>query len=314
MIGAAFKSKQESTIKVYLCHFFKWKVYADLHGLTPLPALDEDFSCFLVDNVGFLSYCSLKMCISAICFFHRAFNLRKPCEQMFDGLIQDYLVKFSKKTKRQRNPVLIGHMEKLFNTFDFEKCSLYYMRSLCFVVISFFGFLRFSDFVNLKVSNIVFTEEKVEVKIEKSKTDRGGFGQQVIFDIDSFPAKFLLIYYKRFRLTEFDSDYMLFMSMKDLGDGRVLLKRDTKMTYDSAGKAFKKLLQVSGIVDSCLTLHSLRIGGATESSRLGVADFRVGANGRWKSDVSRILYQRDLGVGEDSVSMVLSKPFSEIHV
>ena len=59
-------------------------------------------------------------------------------------------------------------------------------------------------------------------------------------------------------------------------------------------------------VNGTLKIHSLRIGGATEASRLGVPDFRIGSNGRWQSYSARILYQQDGGVGKDSVSMALS--------
>ena len=43
-------------------------------------------------------------------------------------------------------------------------------------------------------------------------------------------------------------------------------------------------------------------------SRLGVQDFKISRNGRWKCDSSRILNQSDPGgIGLDSVSMVVSR-------
>ena len=84
------------------------------------------------------------------------------------------------------------------------------------MVLGFFGFLRFSDFVNLRVCDLIFDQAKLVIKISKSKTDKGGFGQQVVFDLSSFPAKFVDIFFRRFRLFEYSRDFYLFMAMRSM--------------------------------------------------------------------------------------------------
>jgi len=306
LMQAALLSKEISTLKSYFCHFGKWKHFALENGFKVIPADKEIFSLFLVENVS-LSYGSLKICVAAVSFFHKVFNF--PCPVGSNSMINGYVEKFSRKPKVVRNPLLVEHMEAVFNYFDFEKCSLYHLRTIGFMVLGFFGFLRFSDFVNLRVCDLIFDQAKLVIKISKSKTDKGGFGQQVVFDLSSFPAKFVDIFFRRFRLFEYSRDFYLFMAMRKHGKDKLMLFRDTKCSYNAASTAFKTVLGLVGVSDPTLKLHSLRIGGATEASRLGVPDFKISRNGRWKSDSSRTLYQRDPGIGVDSISMVLSREF-----
>ena len=303
LMRAALLSKEFSTLKSYFCHFGKWKHFALGNGFKVFPADKEIFSLFLVENVS-LAYGSLKICVAAVSFFHKVFNF--PCPVGSNSMINGYVEKFSRKPKVVRNPLLVEHMEAVFNYFDFDKCSLYHLRTIGFMVLGFFGFLRFSDFVNLRVCDIVFDQAKLVIKIPKSKT---GFGQQVVFDLSSFPASFMEIFFRRFRFFEYSSDFYLFMTMRKYGKDKLMLYRDTKCSYNVASTALKTVLGLVGVSDPTLKLHSLRIGGATEASRLGVPDFKISRNGRWKSDSSRSLYQRDPGIGVDSISMVLSREF-----
>ena len=303
LMRAALLSKEFSTLKSYFCHFGKWKHFALGNGFKVFPADKEIFSLFLVENVS-LAYGSLKICVAAVSFFHKVFNF--PCPVGSNSMINGYVEKFSRKPKVVRNPLLVEHMEAVFNYFDFDKCSLYHLRTIGFMVLGFFGFLRFSDFVNLRVCDIVFDQAKLVIKIPKSKT---GFGQQVVFDLSSFPASFMEIFFRRFRFFEYSSDFYLFMAMRKYGKDKLMLYRDTKCSYNAASTALKTVLGLVGVSDPTLKLHSLRIGGATEASRLGVPDFKISRNGRWKSDSSRSLYQRDPGIGVDSISMVLSREF-----
>ena len=80
--------------------------------------------------------------------------------------------------------------------------------------------------------------------------------------------------------------------------------------FNSCTRVLKLLYEKAGIDGKDLSSHSLRIGGATEASRLGVPDFKFGRNGRWASDSSWRLYERDPGVGRDSISIVLSSSLS----
>ena len=283
-------------------------IYASDHNLPILPGCKDDIGEFLISLVESQSLSSIRLVTAGINFFHRLFGFDPPCGVVLDGLVNDFVAKHSSKNKRAREPFLLAHLEKILNVFSFETCSLYFLRSLGIVVIGFFGFLRFSDFSNLTLDDVLFCKDKVVLLLRRSKTDRKKVGQQVIFDGDSFPAHFLKVYFQRFGFQAYKAkeEFFVFMSMRLNKLGQCLIFRDAKMSFNSCTRVLKLLYEKAGIDGKDLSSHSLRIGGATEASRLGVPDFKIGRNGRWASDSSRRLYQRDPGVGRESISMVLS--------
>ena len=292
-------------------NYKKWKEYAVLNGFIPIPGMQDEIGEYLISLVTSVSLPVIRQIIASINYFHKLFGFEGPCGRLLDGLVNDYILKFCSKPKVQREPILINHLERIFNLFCFKNCSLYFLRSLGILVLGFFGFLRFSDFCNLRLSDVLFKKDKIVIFIRKSKTDRFREGQSVSFDNGSFPAKFVSLYFKRFCFSDYvdSDDYFVFMSMKRK-QGECLIYRDYPVSYSSCSRIVRQLFEKAGIPSKLIKVHSLRIGGATESSRLGVPDFLVGANGRWKSDSSRRLYQRDPGVGNHSVSMVLSRGLS----
>ena len=312
---AGLKAKEKTTLKNYFCQYKKWKNYADSEGIVPLPTSSELVGEFLILSVERNSLQVIKQVMAGINYFHRLFGFEVPCGEFHGGLVNDYINKHTKKPCRNIEPILISHIEKVFNCFDFEKCSLYFLRSLGILIIGFFGFLRFGEMRNLLTSDICFEQDCVKICIRNSKTDKLRKGQYVRFDNGSFPAKFLVMYFRRFQfVVGNDEKNVLFMSMKKDSKGRALIHLKEKMSYNSFSRVLKQLFDMAGIPSKYFRLHSLRIGGASEASRLGVPDFKVGVNGRWQSDRSRILYQRDPAIGPDSVSRVLSDGFRSSRV
>ena len=301
LVQAGLKSKEKSTLRVYFSNFKKWREYAFLKGESCIPANEDKLAEFLIEKVNEFSLPSIRQITASVNFFHRLFGFNPPAGKFLDGLVNEYVLKFSKKPERKREPILVSHLEAVLNHFCLNRCSLYWLRSLGILITAFFGFLRYSDFCSLKFEDIAFKEEGVEIAIRKSKTDRFGLGQKNFFDQGSFPAKFLHVYFKRFDFKSYAgkiSQYV-FMSMKRNSCGNCMIFRNEKMSYSSCSRVVKQLFSEVGIPGKFIKLHSLRIGGATEASRLGVPDFKIGLNGRWKSDSSRRLYQRDPGLGRD---------------
>ena len=243
---------------------------------------------------------------------HRVFNLKLLVSSSIESLVQEYVMKISRKPNLQRYPILVDHLRKIYSMFDFEACELFHLRNIGFLTIGFFGFLRYSEFTNLKTCNVLFDEKKVTLIIEKSKTDRFRKGQKVVFDRNSFPAKFLDVYFKRFRFHEKmkGNQMFVFMSM-ERRNNKVCIHYMKRMSYSSVRRNLDILFKIAEIPTNGLMTHSLRIGGATEASRLGIPDFQIDANGRWAPVCSRRLYQRPAECGDKSISAILSKEVVE---
>ena len=237
---AALRSKEKSTLKSYFTYFKKWHAYAIDRRFCPLPADPLEVGGFLVDGVDVMSHQALKLLSSAINFFHKLFGFPSPCSTLLDGLVNEYVAKHSKKPKCFREPILISHLEAIFNLFCFKTCSLFFLRNLGILVVAFFGFLRYSELAKLKLSDIVFSADKVLLRLRNSKTDRLREGQHVVFDVDSFPARFLKLYFRRFNFNEFcmhGKDCFVFMTMKRNAGQECFVYRQRKMSYASFGRA-----------------------------------------------------------------------------
>ena len=210
LVKAALRSKEKSTMRSYLCHFRKWRLYAVENGFQILPANEECVSRFFIENIKDYSYQTIKQISASISFFHRMFGYASPSIESMDGLVKEYVMKFSHKPRRIRDPILICHLEKIFNAFNFETCSLYYLRSLGILVLAFFGFLRFSDFNKLCISDVEICPDRVILNLHRSKTDRLRVGQHVVFDINSFPAKFVQLLFRRFRFNDYSTNLRVY--------------------------------------------------------------------------------------------------------
>lgn len=74
---------------------------------------------------------------------------------------------------KKKDPITYEVSEKIIDLFgDRENnCDLRSVRTVAMLLISFAGFLRFSEVANLKVKNLVFKDLYMNIVIESSKTD-----------------------------------------------------------------------------------------------------------------------------------------------
>ena len=68
----------------------------------------------------------------------------------------------------------------------------------------------------------------------------------------------------------------------------------TKMSYGSMLNMFNRRTKEVGVVLRKSGIHCLRIGGATEYTRLGASGNLVQKRGRWVTESSRVGYQRSI--------------------
>ena len=305
---AAVLSKERSSLKSYFCYYKKWRNYAEVKGLAALPADEIEFSMFLLEILDLYSWQVIKQIVAAVNFFHRAFGFSTPGNS--NPLVQEYVFKQSKKPVLRREPVLVSHLTKIFSCLNFEKCSLFYLRNVAIMIVGFFGFLRFSELQKLRFCDLNFMNDRIEIKIRRSKTDKGRVGQKVCFDFESFPGVFLHVYIRRFAFQSRKFDNFVFMSMRKGNEkSNMIVNHSIQMSYKAFRRALDSLFVLAGIPNGNIMMHSLRIGGASAASELGVPDFKIDANGRWVPDRARKLYQRPEVTGEKSISMMLSAPF-----
>ena len=153
-------------------------------------------------------------------------------------------------------------------------------------------FCRYSCISRVQLKHVHYDIKFFKFFIPYSKTDITGRGDWVFIPCDSGTksAYSLICYYFQKMNFENDDDFV-FPPMrwnKTKKDWIYLSKR--QWSYSAAYKAFKSLLNKCGIDPSGYSLHSMRMGGATDAFKNGVSMDIIDRQGRWRCPKSKFRY------------------------
>ena len=168
------------------------------------------------------------------------------------------------------------------------------MRLTAACLVAFAGFLRFSELIELKTSDVTFREDAMVIKISHSKNDQLRRGDEVIIarsDRATCPVAYLESYLRRTG-TSLQEQRFVFRPICNSKKGERL--RDTgNISYSCLWEHFKKKVSTLGYDPTEFGLHSLRAGGATAAANAGVPDRLFKRHGRWKSESAKDGYVDD---------------------
>ena len=159
-------------------------------------------------------------------------------------------------------------------------------RLMMILVLSFMGFLRFSEVSNLKRSDFIIHNTHMSIFIEKSKTDiyrKGHWLHLAKLNSNLCPLDLTKRY---FVLAWIDNqcDKYIFRGIENTKNGQKLRKIDKPLSYTTVRGHVLELLANIGLDPKKFGLHSLRSGGDSAAANLGVNDRLFKKHGRWKSD------------------------------
>jgi integrase len=168
-------------------------------------------------------------------------------------------------------------------------------RDAAWLVVGFFGFLRRSELIALRISDVAVTPSHITITIRRSKTDQVGAGAQVCLAHTSGsgiaiagPIRTLLAILQKQGAHPssplFPSwDYHnLCLTHAPLTNGQALAKRLRSFLIEL--KARFPELRVN---PESYGMHSLRRGGVVAAWGAGIDLEKIKAHGRWKSDAVR---------------------------
>ncbi len=181
---------------------------------------------------------------------------------------------------------------------------------LAFFVLGFYAFLRFNDFINIRVGDITFFDDYFSVFLSKAKNDQEHRGNCV--RVAKNPSKkfcpFLALHaYLRAAhlLGQSEPDILIFRQVARNGKRLVGHK---PLCYSRVRDMFHTALCTVGIGEESLGnfgLHSLRSGGTSGAHERGVSRDLIQRHGRWLSAESMEGYIKDSLLAELSVSKSL---------
>lgn len=185
------------------------------------------------------------------------------------------------KVKKTKKPMSVEDMEKMIQVIYLGRVKeKERQRFLVLMVFTFFGVKRFSDVNRVKVKDVDFKKDgSLEVFVRSSKTDSAGKG--AVFKLTGqknagVSVGNIVSWY--IRSLKLGSEDYLFCK---LGSGGKVLGKDF-LRYGEARVSLEKEQKKLGLEG--LSLHSGRVGGATEASALGVARAEIKEAGGWRSD------------------------------
>ena len=240
------------------------------HMGNPLPASQETLMLFAAYLTYSLAPASIKIYLYAVRSFHLEQGFPSPMDNAVD---LQRLMRGIKRTYGTPADARLPITPNLLRCFYQHLNLRHYDHRLIWaaMLLAFFGFLRSSEVVALKVTDIALQEAALQLRIQTSKTDPFRKGSTIHLTPSGDPVLCPVAALRLF-LEGHPGQGALFC----FANGARLSKcRLTQLVKALAGR--------SGVDPARYASHSFRIGAATVAAAAGVPDWQIKALGRWLS-------------------------------
>ncbi|XP_065922599.1 integrase/recombinase xerD homolog isoform X4 [Magallana gigas] len=306
------KSKSESTFRKYRYAFNSWIkwCYSQSPKVQHFPASDFNVSIYLINlSKQFNSVAKVNEAFYAISWAHEISGTQNPCHSSLVVSVLEGARRLSAKPVTKKEPITSEILQQIVNRYGTGSSSLPDIRISCMCLLSYAAFLRFSELVNLKRSDITFYEDHLSLYISKSKTDKYKTGSNVIVSkTNNVTCSYgMLQLYLKIADIASDSDCFIFRALSFCKkSGKYKLRNSGPLSYSRARELLLNALESVGVDKSKFGLHSLRSGGATAAANAGVSDRLFKKHGRWRSDNAKDGYVHENVKSLMSVSQSLN--------
>ena len=192
----------------------------------------------------------------------------------------------------KKEPVTVEILSRLYTGLYIEN-NVKNQRIICACLVAFSGFLRSSELLSIKISDIVFNSSYMAIFIECSKTDKYRDGAWIMIAKTGTKLCPVENVKKLINWGNLSGDDYLFCNICLTKGGYKFRKSNRKMSYSNLRDLFIEALSpyISDVKRYCL--HSLRSGGATAAANNGVKDRLFKRHGRWVSENAKDGYIKD---------------------
>ena len=290
-------SKADNTQKKYRYGFNLWCKWSKLHSLPSLPASHLHIALYLIHlSETANSINKLDEAIYAISWAHMLAGFPDPCKTSLVHSVREGAHRKIGHTVIRKEPVTPEILQNIVSRYGSSSCNLKDLRIATMCLISYAGFLRFSELANLKRSNITFCSTHVTLTLEKSKTDVYREGREVVISrtgLETCPVDMLDRYLQLANISETSQEF-IFRSLSYCKSKDCYKLRNTgPISYTRARELLLSALESIGFDKNQFGLHSLRSGGATAAAAAGVEDRLFKKHGRWKSEKAKDGYIKE---------------------
>ncbi|XP_065904717.1 integrase/recombinase xerD homolog isoform X3 [Dysidea avara] len=287
-------SRASSTVKKYLGAYRRWKSWAVSHRLPPFPAKPQHFVLYL-QHLGetIKSKSAVEEACNALSWVHSSSGFAAPSSHPFVRATLEGLQRELAKPIVKKEPVTVEMLEAMVKDAE-SSGTLSDLRLVTACLLSFAGFLRSSELVELRPCDCSATTQMLKVNIVKSKNDQLRHGSELLIartNSSTCPVAMLEQYMARTGMRWGDDCY-LFRAIQRTKNGETL-RQSGHISYSCVMDLFKKKMSKLGFEAPEFGLHSLRSGGATTAANAGVPDRLFKRHGRWRSENAKDGYIKD---------------------
>ena len=274
--------------------FCKWCTVNSI--VNTLPASEAAVSAYLIHltNIG-KSSSTINEAFYAIKWAHKLAGVINPCDSELVITVKEGSLRSVGHSTVKKEPITPEILAQLVSLYGNTTSDLKGIRISCMCLLSFAGFLRYSELANLKRHHINFYDCYIKLFLEASKTDVYREGRDVIIsrtDNATCPVSMLLRYLSLANIKSDSTDF-IFRPLCFCKSTNSYKLKNGKLSYTTARDILLSTLETLGLDRKYFGLHSLRSGGATAAAAAHVEDRLFKKHGRWKSDRAKDGYVKE---------------------
>jgi integrase len=290
------ESRATSTATKYNNGFLRWKRWALSNGLGSgdiLPAKIFPVALYFASIIQSANSPSpVSTAFYSIQWMHEINGFISPT---VSSLVKNVFEAGKRKLSKpiiKKEPVTPDMLCAIYSRL-YENGNLKNQRILCAILLSFAGFLRSSELLSIKCSDVKFDIMYMSIFIESSKTDKYRDGAWIVISKTDTILCPVINLHKYIDWGNFADDDYIFCNLSSTSKGFKPRDRNKPMSYSTLRDLFRNALKphVDNIEKFCL--HSLRSGGASAAANTGVKDRLFKRHGRWLSDRAKDGYIKD---------------------
>lgn len=278
-----------TTEQQYGYRFRVFESYCDLVGKQALPASPDTV-------LGFLAVQSRRTAPRCVKLFKSAIRSRHVMADLPDPTATAVIDKFISGISRKYGMAVIK--KKALRTDEIRSICINYdrdgglvaMRGKAALMTGFFGCLRASELVHIRIDHIEFCPEGLTIRIPKSKTDQEGAGQIVAIPRGAKPEtdpvlaveEWLEALAERLEVDKVETGPLLPALRRLASEAQRVFPVPITMTRYRL--IIKQAVEGIGLDPAAYSGHSCRSGHATSAARAGASRDDIKRQGRWQSD------------------------------
>ena len=200
----------------------------------------------------------------AINYFHSIVRYQNPCPTSLPYNLLEAIKRILAYSATKKSLVTVSQLCEMHNYFGSKTISLSNLQIILICVLSFIGFLRFSEVAKLR-RDIIINKTFLSIFIEKSKTDiyrEGSWIYLIKLDMALYTTELVSQNFKKCNIRDNCQKY-IFRGIITMESHSKLKACDKHISFTCVRENVIEGLKNIGAETTLFGLHSLRAGSAT---------------------------------------------------